>query len=145
MDYRIVHPGGEVRNIHAIGHPVLGPSGDLVELVGSAIDVTERKQAEEERERLRQAQAALAHSNRVTTMGELDASVAHEVSQPIAASLTNARTCLRWLAGDTPNLEEAREAAMRIVQDQQRAGEIISRIRLLFKKRKQFTFDKLSQ
>jgi C4-dicarboxylate-specific signal transduction histidine kinase len=67
-------------------------------------------------------------------MGELTASVAHEVSQPIAASLTNARTCLRWLAGDTPNLEEARGAAMRIVQDQTRAGEIIDRIRLLFKK-----------
>jgi PAS domain S-box-containing protein len=133
-DYRIIHPGGEIRNIHAIGHPVLGPSGDLVELVGTGIDVTERKQAEEERERLRQSQADLAHANRVTTMGELAASVAHEVSQPIAASLTNAKTCLRWLAGDIPNLEEAREAAKRIVQDQTRAGEIISRIRLLFKK-----------
>jgi PAS domain S-box-containing protein len=134
VDYRIIHPGGEVRNIHAVGHPVLGPTGELVELVGTAIDVTERKQAEEERERLRQAQADLAHANRVTTMGELAASVAHEVSQPIAASLTNAKTCLRWLAGDTPNFEEAREAAKRIVQDQTRAGEIISRIRLLFKK-----------
>jgi C4-dicarboxylate-specific signal transduction histidine kinase len=100
-------------------------------LAGIAI---ERKLAREERERLRQAQADLAHANRVTTMGELTASVAHEVSQPIAASLTNAKTCLRWLAGDTPNIEEAREAAKRIVQDQQRAGEIISRIRLLFKK-----------
>jgi PAS domain S-box-containing protein len=134
VDYRIFHPNGEVRDIHAIGHPILGPSGDLVEFVGTGIDVTERKQAEEERERLRQAQADLAHANRVTTMGELTASVAHEVSQPIAASLTNAKTCLRWLAGDTPNLEEAREAAKRIVQDQTRAGEIINRIRLLFKK-----------
>src|SRR5258707_15401896 len=67
-------------------------------------------------------------------MGELTASLAHEVKQPIAASLTNAKTCLRWLAGDTPNIEEARAAAMRIVQDQTRAGEIVSRIRLLFKK-----------
>jgi C4-dicarboxylate-specific signal transduction histidine kinase len=134
FDYRIIHPGGEIRQIHTIGHPVLGPSGDLVEFVGTAIDVTERKQAEEERERLRQAQVDLAHANRVTTMGELTASVAHEVNQPIAASLTNARTCLRWLAGDTPNVEEAREAAIRIVQDQTRAAEIISRIRLLFKK-----------
>jgi C4-dicarboxylate-specific signal transduction histidine kinase len=134
VDYRIIHPNGEIRDIHAIGHPILGPSGDLVEFVGTGIDVTERKRAEEERERLRQAQADLAHANRVTTMGELTASVAHEVSQPIAASLTNARTCLRWLAGDTPNLEEARGAAMRIVQDQTRAGEIIDRIRLLFKK-----------
>jgi hypothetical protein len=256
VDYRIIHPDGEIRNIHAVGHPVLRPSGDLVELVGTAIDVTERKRAEEnirqsenelrhildftpqqvavlgpDRTRIysnqamldylgltleewqsgdprrfvhpddfermmnhdhseflnglpheidlrlqgtggkyrwflvrysplrdeqgritrwylagtdiedrkeaeewsRRAQADLAHANRVTTMGELTASVAHEVSQPIAASLTNARTCLRWLAGDTPNLEEAREAAMRIVQDQTRAAEIISRIRLMFK------------
>ena len=100
-------------------------------LAGIAI---ERKLAREERERLREAQADLAHANRVTTMGELTASVAHEVNQPIAASLTNARTCLRWLAGDTPNIEEAREAAMRIVQDQTRAAEIIARIRMLFKK-----------
>ena len=134
VDYRILHPGGEFRHIHVIGHPVLDPSGALIEIVGTGIDVTERKQAEEERERLRQAQADLAHANRVTTMGELTASVAHEVNQPIAASLTNARTCLRWLAGDTPNIEEAREAAMRIVQDQTRAAEIISRIRMLFKK-----------
>jgi PAS domain S-box-containing protein len=134
VDYRIFHPGGEIRNIHVVGRPVLGPSGDLIEIVGTGIDVTERKQAEEERERLRQAQADLAHANRVSMMGELTASVAHEVNQPIAASLTNARTCLRWLAGDTPNIEEAREAAMRIVQDQTRAAEIISRIRLVFKK-----------
>ena len=134
VDYRIFHPGGELRHIHVVGHPVLGPSGDLIEIVGTGIDVTERRQAEEERERLRQTQAELAHANRVTTMGELTASVAHEVNQPIAASLTNARTCLRWLAGDSPNIEEAREAAMRIVQDQTRAAEIISRIRLLFKK-----------
>ena len=134
VDYRIFHPGGEIRHIHVIGHPVLDPSGALIEIVGTGIDVTERKQAEDERERLRQAQADLAHANRVTTMGELTASVAHEVNQPIAASLTNARTCLRWLAGNPPNIQEAREAAMRIVQDQTRAAEIISRIRLLFKK-----------
>jgi signal transduction histidine kinase len=67
-------------------------------------------------------------------MGELTASLAHEVRQPIAAASTNANTCLRWLAGDTPNIEEARAAAMRVVKDGQRAAEIISRIRLLFKK-----------
>jgi len=67
-------------------------------------------------------------------MGELTASLAHEVNQPIAAASTNANTCLRWLAGDTPNVEEARAAAMRIVKDGKRAGEIISRIRQLFKK-----------
>ena len=100
-------------------------------LAGIAI---ERKLAREERERLRQAQAELAHVNRVTMMGELTASLAHEVNQPIAAASTNANTCLRWLAGDTPDIEEARAAAMRIVKDGKRAAEIISRTRQLFKK-----------
>jgi PAS domain S-box-containing protein len=134
LDYRIVHPGGEIRDIHVVGRPVLSPSGDLAEFVGTVIDVTERKRAEEERERLRQAHADLAHVNRVTTMGELTASLAHEVNQPIGAAVTNANTCLRWLAGDTPNLPEARSAAMRVVNDGRRAAEIISRIPLLFKK-----------
>jgi PAS domain S-box-containing protein len=100
-------------------------------LAGIAI---ERKLAREERERLRQAQAELAHINRVTTMGELTASLAHEVNQPIAAAVTDANTCLRWLMRDHPDVEEARQAASRIVKDATRAGEIISRIRLLFKK-----------
>src|SRR6202042_2495409 len=93
--------------------------------------LSEQKRAEEA---LRQAQADLARVNRVTTMGELTASLAHEVNQPIAAASTNANTCLRWLAGDTPNIEEARATAMRIVKDAKRAGEIISRIRQLFQK-----------
>src|SRR5467141_1876722 len=100
-------------------------------LAGIAI---ERKLAREERERLRQAQADLAHINRVTTMGELTASLAHEVNQPIAAAVTNANTCLRWLTRDHPDLEEARAAASRIVKDATRAADIISRTRLLFKK-----------
>jgi C4-dicarboxylate-specific signal transduction histidine kinase len=91
----------------------------------------ERKHAEET---LRQAQADLAHVNRVTAMGELTASLAHEVNQPIAAAVTNANTCLRWLTRDQPDVEEARAAAMRIVKDGTRAAEIINRIRLLFKK-----------
>jgi C4-dicarboxylate-specific signal transduction histidine kinase len=94
----------------------------------------ERKLAREERERLRRAQADLAHINRVTTMGELTASLAHEVNQPIAAAVTNAKTCLRWLTRDQPDVEEGRAAAMRIVKDGTRAAEIIKRIRLLFKK-----------
>src|SRR5882724_1098019 len=72
--------------------------------------------------------------SRVTTMGELTASLAHEVNQPIAAAVTDANTCLRWLARDRPDVEEARDAASRVVKDATRAAEIISRIRLLFKK-----------
>jgi PAS domain S-box-containing protein len=109
--------------------PLETEEGTLVS--GAVRDVTERTRAEEA---LRQAKADLAHSNRVTTMGELTASLAHEVNQPIAAAITNANTCLRWLSRDQPDLEEARAAATRIVQDGRRAGEIVDRVRLLFKK-----------
>jgi PAS domain S-box-containing protein len=100
-------------------------------LAGIAI---ERRQAREERERLRQARADLAHIHRVTMMGELTASLAHEVKQPIAAAVSDASTCVRWLTRDHPDLEEAREAASRVVKDAKRAGEIINRTQLLFKK-----------
>jgi len=100
-------------------------------LAGIAI---ERKLAREERERLREAQSDLARVSRVTTMGELTASLAHEVNQPIAAAVTSANSCLHWLAGDVPNLDKARAAAERIAKDGTRAAEIISRIRLLFQK-----------
>jgi len=91
----------------------------------------ERKRAEEN---LHQAQADLAHVSRVTTMGELTASLAHEVNQPIAAAVTSANSCIRWLAADVPNVDKARASALRIVKDGTRAAEIISRIRLLFQK-----------
>ena len=91
----------------------------------------ERKHAEEA---FRQAQSDLERVSRVTTMGELTASLAHEVNQPIAAAVTNANTCLRWLAREEPDLVEARQAASRVVKDATRAAEIISRVRMLFKK-----------
>jgi len=133
-DFRIVLPDGTIKYIHGLGHPVFSSTGDLLEVVGTQVDVTERKLAEQERERLRQLQADLAHINRVTTMGELTASLAHETKQPMTAALTDARTCLRWLRRDAPAVSEAREAASRLVTDVSRAAEIISRISLLFKK-----------
>ena len=133
-DFRIVLPDGTIKYIHGLGHPVFSSTGDLLEVVGTQVDVTERKLAEQERERLRQLQADLAHINRVTTMGELTASLAHEIKQPMTAALTDARTCLRWLRRDAPAVSEAREAASRLVTDVSRAAEIISRISLLFKK-----------
>jgi C4-dicarboxylate-specific signal transduction histidine kinase len=96
-----------------------------------ARDITERKRTEEV---LRQAQADLAHVSRVTTMGELTASLAHEIRQPISAAVTNAKTCLRWLGRDEPDVPEAREAASRIVNDVTRAADIIGGISSLFKK-----------
>jgi NO-binding membrane sensor protein with MHYT domain/nitrogen-specific signal transduction histidine kinase len=129
-EYRLVMPDGSIKYVHVVAHAERDESGEI-EFVGAVMDVTGRKRAEEA---LRQAQADLAHVSRVTTMGELTASLAHEVNQPIAAAVTNANTCLRWLTRDHPNIEEARAAAMRIVKDGTRAAEIISRVRLLFKK-----------
>src|SRR5882724_11152477 len=129
-EYRLLMPDGSVKHVHVVPHALSDESGS-VEFVGAVMDVTVAKQAEEA---LRQAQADLAHGNRVTTMGELTASLAHEVNQPIAAAVTDANTCLRWLTRDHPDVEEARHAASRIVKDATRAGEIISRTRLLFKK-----------
>jgi C4-dicarboxylate-specific signal transduction histidine kinase len=129
-EYRLVMPNGSVKYVHVVAHGLRGESGSI-DFVGAVMDVTERKRAEEA---LRQAQADLARVNRVTMMGELTASLAHEVNQPIAAAVTNANTCLRWLTRDHPDLEEAREAARRIVKDGTRAADIIARVRMLFKK-----------
>jgi PAS domain S-box-containing protein len=95
------------------------------------VDRTERKRIEEA---LQKAQAELAHVTRVTTLGELTATIAHEINQPLAAVVTNANASLRWLAGDSPNLAEGRGAIRRIIRDGNRAGEIIGRIRALAKK-----------
>jgi len=88
--------------VHGVGHPVFNASGDVVEYVGILMDVTERKRADEERERLRQVQADLAHLSRVTTMGELTASLAHEIRQPISAAVMNAKTCCDGLVAMNP-------------------------------------------
>jgi hypothetical protein len=93
--------------------------------------VTERRRAEHA---LREAQAALAHVTRVTTLGEVTASIAHEINQPIAAAITDASTCVRWLSRTEPDLDEARQAAQRTVKDATRAADIITRIRRLFKR-----------
>ena len=130
IEYRYLRPDNSVKCLHVVAQAFKHASGDL-EFVGAVTDITERKHAEEA---LRQAQADLAHANRVTTMGELAASLAHEVNQPIAANVTNAYACLRWLERDQPNLEEARAAATRTVRAGKLAGEIISKIRAQFEK-----------
>jgi len=133
-EHRIVLRDGTVKHLQGIGYPVLNASGEVVEVVGTTVDITERKRTEEERERLRQVEADLAHINRVNMMGELSASIAHEVSQPLTGIVSNGSACLRFLAGDAPNLDEARDAVRDIVRDGKRAGEVIARIRAMTKR-----------
>ena len=130
QEYRLVMPDNSIKFVHVVAHALSDKSGKI-EFVGAVMDVTERKRADEA---LREAQANLARVSRVTTMGELTASVAHEIRQPIAAAVTDAKTCLRWLGRDQPDLAEAREAAARIIKDVTRAADTISSISLLFKK-----------
>jgi PAS domain S-box-containing protein len=134
VEFRILKPDGTIKHIHGIGDPVLGPNGDLIQVLGTMVDVTERKQADEARERLRRLEADLAQINRVSTMGELTASLAHEIKQPIGAAVTNAEVCLRLIDRREPNLREAREAAFEMIKDARRAADIIEHVRSLFRK-----------
>ena len=140
-EYQIVLPDGSVKYVQSVGRGVVNQLGEVSEYIGTTVDITERKRAEEELQRneaaLREAQAELAHVARVTTMGELTASIAHEVRQPIAGVLVNGNACLRWLGRvkeESDNIAEVRAALQRIIRDGNRAGEIIARIRALFKK-----------
>jgi signal transduction histidine kinase len=125
---------GEYRWFLVRAVPLHDAHGNILKWYGTLTDIEDRKKGEQERERLRQVEADLAHVNRVSTMGELAASLSHELRQPITAAITNANTCLRWLKRDQPDVEEAREATMRIVKDGNRAAEIIDRLRSFYKK-----------
>ena len=127
FEHRLLMPDGRIKNVHIVGHPVFDDSEDFAEFAGTVMDVTERQRAEEERQ-------ALAHANRVTTMGQLTASIAHEINQPIAAVISNAQAALRWLDMQPPNSQEVRESLGRIVKDGRRASDVISRIRALVRK-----------
>jgi PAS domain S-box-containing protein len=130
-EYRICRPDGTIRFLRAIGHHNL--SGEMGEYVGITMDITERKRAEAERERLRQLESDLARVNRVNMMGELAAALAHEIKQPITASVTSANALLRWLAHDPPDLDRARAAASRIEEDANRAANVIDSLRSFYK------------
>ena len=127
-DHRTLLPDGTINYVHVLAHPAFNASGDLVEYVGTVMDVTERKRADE---KLSEAQAELAHVSRVTTLGEMAASIAHEVDQPLSGVVINANACLRFLTGATQNLDEVRDGLQAIARDGRRASDVIGRIRAL--------------
>ena len=129
-EYRLLMPDERVKHVHVVARAFRDEAGE-VEFVGSVMDVSAIRLAEDE---LRKTQTDLAHVMRVTSLGELTASIAHEVNQPLGAVLINAEACLSWLDHEQPNLTEARAALERIVRDGTRAGEVIRRVRTLAKK-----------
>jgi len=136
FEYRLLLPTGAVKQVHVVAHAMRGEFGTH-ELVGAVMDITATRQAEAA---LRQAQTELAHVTRVTTMGELAASIAHEVNQPISGVVINGNASLLWLdkvKENSANVAELRQTLHRIIRDGERAGEIVARIRALFKKAQQ--------
>lgn len=131
LRYRIAVPGGPVSYMHAIGHPVPKQSGTTGEYVGITIDITERRRLEQEREKLHKLEAELAHMNRVSTMGEMAASLAHEVKQPIAAALMNAEVCLELLQRHQAYIPELTDATSAVLRSAKRAADIIDSVRSL--------------
>jgi PAS domain S-box-containing protein len=128
--HRLLMPDGAVKYLHVVAHAMSDSSG-VVEFIGAVTDITPAKRADES---LRKAQADLAHVNRVTTLGQLAASLAHEINQPIAGASINAHSCLRYLKREQPDLDGAGQAASRMIRDVNRAANIISRIRRFFRK-----------
>ena len=129
IECRILRSDGTVRHLESTGHPLLSGDGKLVEVLATYVDVTERKRAEEEHERLRQLESELAHVNRVSIMGELAASLAHEILHPIATARNNARAGMRYLELRPPNLDKVGELLSRVVRDADRAKDIVDRMR----------------
>jgi C4-dicarboxylate-specific signal transduction histidine kinase len=133
-----VLPDGSIKWVNGVGRPIIKESGDVEEYIGTGMDITDRKRAEEELRRseasLREAQTELAHVARLTTMGEMAASIAHEINQPLGAINNNANACLRFLAGGSENSREAEGALSDIIKGVDRVAKIIVRMRALAKK-----------
>jgi PAS domain S-box-containing protein len=133
-EYRLLMPDGSVKHVRALAHRMPAEDADSVVFVGAVTDITERKRAEEEHAKLRQLEADLARINRVSMMGELAASLAHEIKQPIAGAAINAATCLLWLEKEPPRVEDARRKVSAIVNDVKRATDIIDRNHSLYRR-----------
>jgi PAS domain S-box-containing protein len=130
-EYRIIRPDRSVVHIQTRGRPVFGKRGDVTKYVGTVVDVTERRDGEDS---LGSMQSELARASRAITLGQLMASIAHEVNQPLTALIANANASLRWLNRKEPRIDKTRQALARIVSDGNRASEIITRIRGLIRK-----------
>ena len=131
---RIRRTDGEYRWFLCRAVPLRDKRGKVVKWYGVATDIEDRKRAEQEREKLRELEADLAHTNRVSTMGELVASISHELAQPITVTTAHARASLKWLQRDPPELTEARKGTERIIEAGALASEIINRLRSLYKR-----------
>jgi PAS domain S-box-containing protein len=134
VEFRILLPDGTLKFLESTGYPLVSADGELVEILGTTVDVTERRRAQEQFERLRQLEVDLAHMNRLGIMGELTASLAHEILHPIATARNNARAGMRFLDLSPPDLSEVRDALGCIVRDADRAKDIVGRIRDHIKK-----------
>ena len=131
LEHRLQLPDGTIKYLQIMAHSTPIVADGVVEFVGAVMDVTERKRSEEALDKVR---LDLAHVSRISTLGQMAASIAHEINQPLAGIVLNGNASLRWLASDPPNLDEAREATRRIVRDGQRAGDVITRLRSLFRR-----------
>ena len=134
IEHRLMMPDGSIKHIRSVARLSTDEDPQSWVYVGAVIDITERKRAEGEHERLRQLEADLAHMNRLTTMGELTASIAHEISQPLAAIVTQSEAAVRFLQRDEPDLDEARDSLSSITENGMRAGEVIRGLRALARK-----------
>jgi signal transduction histidine kinase len=130
-EYRLLMPDNSVKYLHVVAHATRDQDGQL-EYIAAVQDVTQRRLSEEA---LAKARSELARVARVSSLGALTASIAHEVSQPLSGIITNASTCLRMLAADPPNVAGARETARRTIRDGNRASDVITRLRALFAKK----------
>jgi signal transduction histidine kinase len=134
VEHRLLMADGSVKHVRAVARPSIGEDAKSFIFIGALMDITELNRAEEERERLRQIEADLAHMNRVSMMGEMAAALAHEIKQPIAAAIVDAETCARWLRRDAPDVAEASKAASAVAASMMRAGSIIDRVSLLYRR-----------
>lgn len=138
LSCRVVRPDGEVRHIRTLARPVLGESGDLLEYVGTVIDLTDHVRTEEA---LRRSREELAHVTRVMSLGALTASIGHDLNQFVVAIVANGTACLHWLAREQPNLDEATAAVRRIMRDAELIGDVVGNVRAFLGKAAQPSTD----